>query len=142
MGLILLDSPLIAGFLDADDSLHEVTVARLKELLGTHQLVASVLSYGEVMDGICLAHHPQEQVEGFFDAFVKDLLPVDMRVAGSAARLARKHRSLPMPDALILGTAQVHPEIETILCADPTWPKITGLRPNVELLKARPQVRA
>jgi hypothetical protein len=37
----------------------------------------------------------------------------------------------------ILGTAHVHPEIETILCADPTWPKITGLRPNVELLKAR-----
>ena len=140
MGLILLDATVIAGFLDADDPLHEVTVTRLKELLGTHQLVASVLSWGNVIDGVCLAHHPQEHIEGFFDAFVK-LLPLDSQMATSAARLARKHRSLSMPDALILGTADVEPEIETLLGTDPTWLKITGLRCKVELLQARASTR-
>jgi len=135
VGLILLDSTVIAGFLDADDPLHEVTVARLKEALGSHQLVTSVLGYGEVMAGVYQGHHPQEHVEGFFDAFV-DVLPVDNHVATSAARLARKHRSLSMPDALILGTADIEPEIETILATNPTWSEITGLRCKVELLEA------
>jgi hypothetical protein len=136
VGLILLDATVIAGFLDADDPLHEVTVTRLKEVLGPHQLVASVLSWGNVMEGIHLGHHPQEQVEGFFDAFV-DLLEIDMPVAVSAARLARKHRWLSMPDALVLGTADIEPEIDTVLGTDPAWLKITGLRCRVELLKVR-----
>jgi predicted nucleic acid-binding protein len=135
VGLILLDATVIAGFLDADDPLHEVTVTRFKEALSTHQLVASVLSWGNVMEGIQLGHHPREHVEGFFDAFV-DLLEIDMPVAVSAARLASKHRSLSMPDALILGTADTVPKIDTILGTNPAWSKITGLRCKVELLKA------
>jgi predicted nucleic acid-binding protein len=134
VGLILLDATVIAGFLDAEDPLHELTVARLKEILGAHQLAASVLGYGEVMAGVYQGHHPHEHVKDFFDAFVK-LLPVESRMATSAARLARKHRSLSMPDALILGTADVEPEIETVLGTDPAWAKITGLRCQVELLK-------
>jgi predicted nucleic acid-binding protein len=135
VGLILLDSTVIASFLDADDALHQVTVARLKEILSSHQLVASVLSYGEVMAGVYQGHHPPEQVKDFFDTFV-NLLSIDNDVATSAARLARKHRSLSMPDALVLGTADVEPEIETILATNPTWSKITGLRCKVELLEA------
>jgi PIN domain nuclease of toxin-antitoxin system len=135
VGLILLDSTVIAGFLDADDPLHEVIVARLKEVLGPHQLVASVFSYGEVMAGVYQGHHPQEQVKDFFDTFV-NLLSIDNDVATSAARLARKHRSLSMPDALVLGTADIEPEIDTIFGTNPAWAKITGLRCKVELLRA------
>jgi PIN domain nuclease of toxin-antitoxin system len=134
VGLILLDATVIAGFLDAEDPLHDLTVARLKEILGAHQLAASVLGYGEVMAGVYQGHHPYEQVKDFFDAFVK-LLPVESQMATSAARLARKHRSLSMPDALVLGTADIEPEIETVLGTDPAWSKITGLHCQVELLK-------
>jgi hypothetical protein len=52
VGLILLDSTVIVGFLDADDALHEVTVAGIKEIVGSHPLVASVISYAEVMTGV------------------------------------------------------------------------------------------
>jgi PIN domain nuclease of toxin-antitoxin system len=135
VGLILLDSTVIASFLDADDALHQVTVARLKEILSSHQLVASVLSYGEVMASVYQGHHPPEQVKDFFDTFV-NLLSIDNDVATSAARLARKHRSLSMPDALVLGTADIEPEIETVLGTNPAWSKITGLRCKVELLEA------
>jgi hypothetical protein len=40
-----------------------------------------------------------------------------------------------MPDALILATADLRPEIETVLCADGDWPKVKGLSCRVELLK-------
>lgn len=135
MGLILLDSTVIVGFLDADDALHEITVARFKEIVGSHPLVASVISYAEVMTGVSLGHHPRKRVDGFFDTFVKDLLPVDRPVAARAAMLRGKRKSLPMPDALILATADLQPEIETVLCADQDWPKVKGFSCRVELLK-------
>jgi predicted nucleic acid-binding protein len=138
VGLILLDSTVIVGFLDADDALHPTTVTRFKEIVGSHPLVASVISYAEVMTGVSLGHHPKEHVEGFFDALVRDLLPVDTPVAARAATLRGKRKSLPMPDALILATADLQPEIETVLCADGDWPKIKGLSCRVELLKAAP----
>lgn len=135
MGLILLDSTVIVGFLDADDALHEVTVAKLKEVVGNHAFVASVVSYAEVMTGVSLGHHARERVEEFFDALIKDLLPIDRPVAARAAALRGERRSLPMPDALILATADLHDEVDTVLCADGDWPKVKGLSCAVDLLK-------
>ncbi len=133
--MILLDSTVIVGFLDSDDALHEVTVAKFKEIVDSHALVASVISYAEVMIGVSLGHHSQESVDGFFDALVKDLLPVDRAVAARGATLRGRRKSLPMPDALILATADLQPEVETVLCADGDWPKVGGLSCRVELLK-------
>lgn len=136
MGLILLDSTVIVGFLDADDALHEVTATKFKEIVGTHTLLASVISYAEVMTGVSLGHHPSERVEGFFETFLKDLLPVDKPVAARAAMLRGKRKSLPMPDALILATADLQTDVATVLCADGDWPKVKGLSCRVELLEA------
>jgi len=136
VGLILLDSNVIVGFLDADDALHEVAVAKLKEIVGSHPLVASVVSYAEVTTGVSLGHHPKKTVERFFDILVKDLLPVDRPVAARAAKLRGERVSLRMPDALILATADLHEDIGTVLCADDDWPKVKGLSCKVELLKA------
>ena len=133
--MILLDSNVIVVFLDADDALHEVTVARLKEILGTHQLVASAVSYAEVMTGVSLGHHAREGVERFFDVLIRELLPVDRPVAARAAELRGKRVSLKMPDALILAAADLHEEVDTVLCADAEWPKVKGLSCKVELLK-------
>lgn len=135
MGLILLDSTVIVGFLDSDDALHEVSVARLRELAGLHSLATSVVSYAEVMTGAELGHHSEERVNGFFDALVRDLLPVDRDIAARASKIRGKRRSLPMPDALILATADLHAEIDTVLCADSDWPKVGGLACRVELLQ-------
>jgi predicted nucleic acid-binding protein len=135
VGLILLDSTVIVGFLDADDALHEVTVAKLREIVGSHPLVASVISYAEVMTGVSLGHHSQQKVDGFFESLVKDLLPVDKSIAARGATLRGKRKSLSMPDALILATADLEPEIETVFCADGDWPKVKELSCQVELLK-------
>lgn len=133
--MILLDSTVIVGFLDGDDALHEVAVATLKEVVGSDSLVASTVSYAEVMTGVARGHHPKRQVERFFDVVVKDLLAVDRPVAARAATLRGKRVSLRMPDALILATADVHEQVGTVLCADAAWPKVRGLSCKVELLK-------
>ena len=133
MALILLDSTVIVGFLDADDAHHEATVARIKETAGSHPLVASVISYAEVMTGVSLGHHARDHTDGFFDALVADLLPVDRAVAARAATLRGARKALAMPDALILATADLQPEVETVLCTDHDWPKVKGLNCKVEL---------
>lgn len=140
--MILLDSPIIVGFLDADDALHEIAVSRLREIVGSHPLAASVISYAELMTGVSLGHHSHERVDRFFDALVKDLLPVDREVAARAATLRGKRISLRMPDALILATADLHEDIDTIVGADDDWPKVKGLSCKVELLKPVPKSRA
>ena len=133
--MILLDSTVVVGFLDADDALHEATVDRLKELAGRHPLVASVITYAEVMTGVSLGHHAQSPVDGFFDSVLVDLLPVDKRVAARAAALRGENHSLRMPDALILATGDVNADIEAVLSADSAWPKVQGLNCRIELLK-------
>ena len=40
-----------------------------------------------------------------------------------------------MPDALILATADLQEDVDTVLCADGDWPKVKGLSCRVELLK-------
>jgi hypothetical protein len=42
-----------------------------------------------------------------------------------------------MPDALILATADLHADIDTVLCADGAWSKIKGLSCEVELLEVQ-----
>ncbi|HEV2998113.1 MAG TPA: PIN domain-containing protein [Solirubrobacteraceae bacterium] len=135
MGLILLDSTVVVGFLDADDAFHEASVAKLKEVISAHHLAASVVSYAEVMTGVTLGHHPKAHVDGFFEAFIASLLPVDRTIAARGAELRGRRRSLPMPDALILATADLNVDVETVICADGDWPKVAGLNCRVELLK-------
>ncbi len=104
--------------------------------------MASVISYAELMTGASLGRRSHEHVDRFFDALVKDLLPVDRTVAARAGTLCGRRISLRMPDALILATADLHEDIDTIVCADDDWPKVRGLSCKVELLKPRGSARA
>jgi predicted nucleic acid-binding protein len=133
--VILLDTTVIVGFLDRDDVLHDVAVAGLRAAGTSSAFAASAVSYAEVMTGVALGHHPREAVEGFFADLIPELLPVNRAVAARAGALRGSRRSLPMPDALILATADLHDEVETVVCADGDWPKVAGLRCRVQLLR-------
>jgi hypothetical protein len=134
VGSILLDSTVIVGLLDADDALHPVATARIRALAGSTTLAASVISYAEVMTGAVRGHHDRELVDGFFDALIADLLPVDRAIAAHAATLRARNRALRIPDALILATAETDERIETVVSADGVWPKLKGVRSRIELL--------
>ncbi|HEX5308368.1 MAG TPA: PIN domain-containing protein [Solirubrobacteraceae bacterium] len=131
--MILLDSTVIVGFLDADDALHATSVKRLKQLAGD-MLAASVISYAEVMTGAQLGHHSAKRVNGFFDSLIHELLTVDKAIAARAAALRGKRKSLTMPDALILAGADSHPDIDTVLCADADWTKVSNINCRIELV--------
>lgn len=132
--MILLDSTVVVGFLDADDALHEAAVSRLRELAPHDVLGVSVVSYMEVMTGAKLGHHAEQRVAGFFDTLIGEPLPVDRSVAGRAATIRARRRSLRSPDALILATADLHENVVSVLCGDRDWPKVTGIDCRVELL--------
>lgn len=132
---IVLDSDAVVGFLDRKDALHDAADAAIRGLVRDQRLLASVVTYAEVLTGSRLGHHDEDQVRGFFSGLISEVLPVDVAVADMAAELRSRHRSLRMPDALILATAEIHSEIELIVTGDKQVAKVSGLNCKVHLLR-------
>ena len=131
MALILLDSGTIIGFLDVDDAFHAVADAKLRALVGHETLLASVVTYAELLAGVHLGHQAEEPTRGFFNDIVNHLVPVDVVVAERAAHLRGRRQGVKMSDALIIATAEVH--ADAIVTSDDQWPKL-ALECHVDLL--------
>jgi predicted nucleic acid-binding protein len=131
---VVLDSAPIVAFLDRDDALHEAADAAIRELLPRHRLYASAVTLGEVLVGAHLDHHDEAIVRGFFSDLVSEVIPIAAAGAERAARLRADHRSLRMPDALILAAAEGHPEVELLLTGDTAMASVRGLDCQVTLL--------
>jgi predicted nucleic acid-binding protein len=132
---VVLDSGVVVGFLDRQDALHGAADAAVRELVRGQRLVASVVTYAEVLTRARLGHHNEDDVAGFFAGLLSAVLPVDMAVADKAADLRSRFKSLRMPDALILATAETDPDIDLIATGDRQLTKISGLRVSVRLLR-------
>lgn len=131
MALIALDSGAIIGILDAGDAFHDAADAKLRELLGHERLIASVVTYAELITGVHLDHQSGESTRGFFNDVINDLVPVDVAVAERAAELRGRREGLRMSDALIIATAELH--ADAIVTTDDEWAKLK-LDCEVELL--------
>ena len=57
-------------------------------------------------------------MRSFFDELISAVLPVEMAIADQAARLRSGSRSLRMPDALILATADTNAEVESVVTGE------------------------
>jgi hypothetical protein len=132
---VVLDSGVVVGFLDRRDSLHGAADAAVRELVRGQLLLASVVTYAEVLTGARLGHHNEDEVAGFFAALLSAVLPVDAAVADKAADLRSRFISLRMPDALILATAEIDPDVDLIVTGDKQLTKVSGLRVKVRLLR-------
>lgn len=131
---VVLDSDAVAGFLDRDDALHEAADAAIRDVIGEHQLFASAETYAEVLTGARLGHHDEAAVSGFFAELISAILPVDAVVADRAAELRSRSRSLRMPDALILASADTEASVEIVVTGDQQIAKVSGLSCAVRLL--------
>lgn len=107
MAVTLLDSSVVAAFLDADDILHQVAATAVAEAASQHSLVVSVVTVAEVLTGAKLGHQDERAVRRFFTKAVTEQLPLDEETAERAAELRAKNQGLRMPDALILATADL-----------------------------------
>jgi len=132
---VVLDSGVVVGFLDRQDALHGAADAAVRELIRGQRMLASVVTYAEVLTGARLGHHNEDDVAGFFAGLLSAVLPVDIAVAEKAADLRSRFKALRMPDALILATAETDPEVDLIVTGDQQLPKVSGLRVNVRLLR-------
>ena len=144
MGVALLDSSALIGYLDADDDLHASAVRAIEELVrGGSTLAICAVSWAELLNGIHQGHHDERIVRGFVADFGVAILPVDVAVAERAAELQAQHagsgarrerRRLRTPDALILAAA-VSDGIESVVCGDAKWPGVRGIDAKVSLLR-------
>ena len=134
---VILDSDAVVGFLSEGDALHVAADAAIRQLAHEHHLVASVITYAEVLTGARLGRHGEDLVIGFFAGLISNLWPVDVDVAARAADLRAATRSLRMPDALILATADIRPDIDLILTGDVGATKLSHLDCDVRLLQPR-----
>ena len=131
---VVLDSDAVVGFLDRDDALHLAAEEAERALIRDHRLLVSAVTYAEVLTGARLGHHDEDQVRGFFLQLISEVLPVDMHIAERAAELRSDLKSLRMPDALIVATADAEGEVDLILTGDKQATRIPGLSCRVQLL--------
>jgi predicted nucleic acid-binding protein len=132
---VVLDSDAVVAFLDSSDALHDAADEAIRELLGKDRLLASTVTYAEVLTGARLGRHDEKRVRGFFADLISEILPVDAKVADKAADLRARRKALRMPDAMILATADLNPEVELVVTGDRRAAKITGSSFKVKLLQ-------
>jgi predicted nucleic acid-binding protein len=145
VGLTLLDSSAAIAYIDRDDALHHAAASEIEATLrGGSALAISAISWTELLHGAFIGHHDEEGFRRFVTDFGIAILPVDELVAERAAELqadfARSapraaRRRLRTPDALILATADVDPEIDAVIAGDDQWPKVLGVHARIELLE-------
>ena len=134
---VVLDSDAVVAFLDRADALHDAADEAIRDLLGKDRLFASAVTYAEVLTGARLGRHDERRVRGFFTDLISEILPVDAEVADKAADLRSKRKSLRMPDALILATAALRPEVDLVVTGDQRSTKVAGSSFKVKLLLER-----
>jgi predicted nucleic acid-binding protein len=125
MGVALLDSNTVIGFLDADDLLHEAADAGVRAAATEHVFAVSVVTVAELLTGAKLGRHDERTVRRFFTQTISKRLPLDEPAAERAAELRAAHKALKMPDALILATADLNADV--VLTGDEQWLKVSGL---------------
>lgn len=132
---VVLDSDAVVGFLDRRDPLHDAVDTAIRDLVREQRLLVSVVTYAEVLTGARLGHHDEDQVKGFFAGLISEVLSVDVAVADMAAELRSRSKSLQMPDALILATAEIDPDVDLIVTGDQQVAKVSGLSCKVHRLR-------
>ncbi|MGI9186828.1 MAG: type II toxin-antitoxin system VapC family toxin [Gaiellales bacterium] len=140
MGLTLIDSSVVIGWIYADDTLHDACVEAVdSEVAARRPLAISTIAWAEVLTGANGNRKARLAAEEFLiDAKVR-MFDVDRATAERAADLRRLHRSgararLPVADAIILATGAVRADVERVLTADARWRDVSVAGAEVHLV--------
>lgn len=134
MGLIHLDAGVIIGFLDGDDAHHQTAHAALADALhdGDRLAIASS-AFAECLVGPARVGGPQIQVvRDLFERLPISIVPLDAETAVVAAQLRARHRSLRLPDAIVIATA-VESSADQLITTDRRWPSARALKLHATL---------
>jgi predicted nucleic acid-binding protein len=125
VALVVLDASAIIAFLDSGDALHDAAV----DALGEHQhdeLLIPLTVYAEIL---VAPYRRGAEAVAEVEAFVRDFaIRIDTMtpaIARAAAQLRSESRSLRLPDALVLATAD-ELEADAVLTGDESWARISS----------------
>jgi predicted nucleic acid-binding protein len=133
VALVVLDASVIIGFLDPEDALHDACVAALSERQDD-KLVIPASVYAEIL---VAPYRTGAEAVAKVDAFLADFAikvePITATMARAAAQLRSSCKSLRIPDALVLASAD---EIgaDVVLSGDESWKKTSR---RVTIVRAR-----
>jgi predicted nucleic acid-binding protein len=135
VGLIHVDAGVVIGFLDADDAHHDAARTCLADAIEAGDQIAMAASaLAECLVG------PARRGEDAIGVVLEltDRLPItvvalDVGIATVAARLRAAHRSLRLPDALVIATA-IDGAADLLITTDRKWPtaKALGLAATIK----------
>ncbi len=106
MGSLALDASVAIALFTATDAHHERALAELEIAFDrSDALLLAASAYSEIM--VHAARQGEgELVDRFVDRLAIEVVPVDREIGRGAAVLRAANRSLRLPDALVVATAQ------------------------------------
>jgi predicted nucleic acid-binding protein len=125
VALVVLDASVIIAFLDPDAALHDAAVEALTEHQHDELLIPWSV-YAEIL--VAPYRRGSEavtEVEAFLADFAIRIEALTPAIARAAAQLRSASRSLRLPDALVLATAD-ELEADSVLTGDESWARING----------------
>jgi predicted nucleic acid-binding protein len=129
MGLTHLDAGVIIGFLDGDDSHHDTARAALSSSLKQgDQLFIAASALAECLVGP--ARRSAKAVELVRTAVHRlpvSVVDLDEEIATQAAILRARHRTLKLPDALVIATAATS-GADQLITTDRKWPSAKAMK--------------
>ncbi|MFV0309118.1 MAG: type II toxin-antitoxin system VapC family toxin [Desertimonas sp.] len=134
MGLTHLDAGVLIAFLDGDDGHHDAARLALAEALDNADrlgLAASALA--ECLVGPA-RRGPKAVavVRSLIDRLPVSVVALDEEIATRAAVLRARQRSLKLPDALVLATAE-HSNADRLITTDRGWPTARAMKLSVSI---------
>lgn len=110
MGVVVLDAGVLIAVLERRDVHHTAATSAIGAARDRgDRLLLPASSYSEILVNPSRSGQAAvDKVDGFVDALPSTVVPMDRMIAASAAALRAAHgRSLRLPDALVLATADV-----------------------------------
>lgn len=135
---LLLDTSVLAAYLDATDATHPVAVCVLKELVETARNPA-VVSMVTVMELLVRPLRSSPPGHHTVLAFLRshpnlEAVPVDLQIAQEAASIRATYKLAP-PDALIIGTA-IATQVGHLVTNDGTWKrKLSAISARIRVVQ-------
>lgn len=134
MGLTHLDAGVIIAFLDADDSHHDAATSALASALDeADRLSIAASALAECLVGP--ARRSTKSVELVRTAISRlpaSVVPLDDEIATRAAVLRARHRTLKLPDALVIATADTI-GADRLMTTDRRWPTSKAMKLTIAI---------
>ncbi len=135
MGLTHLDAGVIIAFLDGADAHHDAARSALSDALDdAERLSIAASALAECLVGPARRNTKAvELLRTAIDRLPVSVVHLDEEIATQAAVLRARHRSLKLPDALVIATAE-HFSAERLITTDRQWPtaKVMKLTVSIE----------